>query len=168
MAVSRFVNSKGNFPLIPRGFEYALVIIRSKVYLLMNEAVKNLKAVTPVRTGFMRSKAKAWGLRVYERGGYRFEFGWKLKDFASQKAFYPQYVEHGSGEWGPHKTPIVPRQAKMLRFTVGERVVVTPSVRGQPPQNLLSEASKMTAVSGTILIQAAIKEGFSKSFAGNG
>jgi len=164
MSVSRFVSNKGFYPVVPRGFDLALTIVKSKINLLMGLAVTNLKNVTPVRTGFMRSRAKAWGLRVYSRGGYRFSFGWKSSDFKDKKAFYPKYVEEGSGIWGPYKTPIVPRKAKVLRFFIGEREVVTFSVRGQPPQNLLEKASKLTVVDGSLLIRSAIREGFEKSF----
>lgn len=47
---------------------------------------------------------------------------------------YAKWVHDGTGIYGPHGSPIVPRTAKFLRFTTKSGVVVfAKSVRGVPP-----------------------------------
>lgn len=46
---------------------------------------------------------------------------------------YALFVALGTGIYGEHKTPIVPKRAQFLRFVIGGKVIYTKSVKGQKP-----------------------------------
>lgn len=55
-----------------------------------------------------------------------------------------EWVERGTGIYGPHKTPIVPRRGRFMVFTPrGSQVqVFARSVRGQPGKHFLRDAAR--------------------------
>ena len=56
---------------------------------------------------------------------------------------YAKWVSEGTGVYGPHGHPIVPRRAKFLRFELNGRVVYATSVRGVPPFPFMQRALHM-------------------------
>jgi hypothetical protein len=53
---------------------------------------------------------------------------------------HSKWVHNGTGLYGPHKTPIVPRRAPFLVFHYRGRKWIKRSVRGQRPQPFLDQA----------------------------
>jgi len=56
------------------------------------------------------------------------------------KPAHAVWVHEGTGIYGPHNSPIVPRTHPYLVFHIDGRKFVRKSVRGQPPQPYLLEA----------------------------
>lgn len=58
-----------------------------------------------------------------------------------------EWVERGTGVYGPHRTPIVPVRAKKLRFQQRRsgRVLYRDSVQGQPGKHYLEDALEAAA-----------------------
>jgi len=63
---------------------------------------------------------------------------------------YSKYVHEGTGIYGPHGTPIVPRVKKALAFTYGGRKVVVKSVKGQKKNPFVKRAKKRLTTEGII------------------
>lgn len=57
-----------------------------------------------------------------------------------KEPFYGIFVHDGTGIYGPHKSPIVPRTAPYLKFTIGERTFRLRSVKGQEAQPFIKRA----------------------------
>jgi len=96
---------------------------------------------TPIQTGQMQEKVEVWNFRA-SRAGISFECGWRAATFGlGYTHFYPKYVLEGTGIYGIHKTPIVPRKKKVLVWQDTEGTHFAPSVLGQPPQNILGKAT---------------------------
>ncbi len=53
---------------------------------------------------------------------------------------YGIFVHDGTGIYGPRKSPIVPRTAPYLKFTIGERTFRLKSVKGQEAQPFIDQA----------------------------
>jgi hypothetical protein len=53
---------------------------------------------------------------------------------------YGIFVHDGTGIYGPRRSPITPRTAPYLKFTIGERTFRLKSVRGQEAQPFMDEA----------------------------
>ncbi len=47
---------------------------------------------------------------------------------------YALYLEYGTGIYGPLKRPITPKEAKALKFSIGNKTVFAKSVKGMTPQ----------------------------------
>lgn len=56
---------------------------------------------------------------------------------------HAKWVHNGTGIYGPHKSPIVPRVKQFLVFQGKFGKIVTPSVRGQPAQPFLLQAYRV-------------------------
>lgn len=56
-----------------------------------------------------------------------------------------QWLETGTGIYGPHAQLIYPRRAKVLRFEIGGRVLFRPYVRGMQAQRVISGAQNEMA-----------------------
>lgn len=57
-----------------------------------------------------------------------------------REPFYGIFVHDGTGIYGPRRSPIVPRTAPYLKFTIGNRTFRLKSVKGQEPQPFMTEA----------------------------
>lgn len=53
---------------------------------------------------------------------------------------YAKWVHDGTGIYGPHGTPIVPRKSPFMRFQIDGKWFAKKSVQGQQPQPYLKEA----------------------------
>lgn len=53
---------------------------------------------------------------------------------------YAKWVHDGTGIYGPHGTPIVPRKAPFMRFQIDGKWFAKAEVQGQQPQPYLKEA----------------------------
>jgi len=71
---------------------------------------------------------------------------------------YGPLVHRGTGIYGPHRTPIIPRVKKALAFIYGGRKVVRRSVRGQKANPFVTRAKDKLQKSGAIT--RAFWEGF--------
>jgi len=52
------------------------------------------------------------------------------------------YIHDGTGIYGPKKQPIVPVNARVLRFRIGGRTVFAKSVKGIKPKPFFTKAIK--------------------------
>jgi hypothetical protein len=110
--------------------------------MMMSKAREFLREVTPVRTGYMRSQAKTWGYRAYSLGGFRFNLGFRQRDFSG--VFYPKFVDQGTGLHGPLKARIYPRKAKRLVWEHDGVIRTAESTAGQKSRDVLAQANKKT------------------------
>jgi len=106
---------------------------------LPHKTYRELYQLTPSRTGFLKSSLKLWDVSLSPTG-LKFTIGWRKSDFVSARAYYPAYVELGTGIY-VGRSPIRPKRAKALRFeTEDGRIVITRQVRGQKGQQMLFKA----------------------------
>jgi len=165
MALFEGVSGKGSLPpRLDKVGEAALGFIQSRVRHIADKVVSYLQSITPVRSGFLRSNACYWGLRIYGRGGFVFWFGWRRRDFYSQKDFYAPYVDQGTGVYGIRGYPIVPRNAARLVWQYHGRWVSAPYVLGQRPQNLLRKAKEFALREVGAAMAAGMDFGFRTEF----
>lgn len=79
-------------------------------------------------------------------GSIRYEvrssFGFSVVARVGSDLKHALWVEQGTGIFGPHHTPIIPTQAKFLRFKPhgSESIILARSVRGQPGKHFLRDA----------------------------
>lgn len=95
--------------------------------------VANLaKKYAPVNTGRLRSSIEA---RLVRYNG-------EVAVLISTNVNYAMFQHEGTGIYGPHGTPIVPVQARFLRFRPkgSTMFVYARSVRGNPPTFFLRRA----------------------------
>jgi len=90
------------------------------------------KKYAPVNTGRLRASINA---RLVSYGG-------GIAVLVGTNVNYAMYQHEGTGIYGPHGTPIVPRNAKFLRFVPkgGSTYVFARSVKGSPPTFFLRRA----------------------------
>lgn len=128
------------FTLIP-SFDETIGGIR--VDFLIRDTLDDIKNVlagvarsqVPVDTGELRATAIGeFGPRKIAPGYWRAGVGLK-KD-----PKYGIFVHDGTGIYGPRKSPIVPRTAPYLKFTIGDRHFRLRSVKGQEAQPFMDEA----------------------------
>lgn len=143
MAISKFISLKGDLPpLMAAPMLEALSMMSSMGLDIMDKTVATLQELTPYSSGFLRSQARGWGFRVYGRGGFCFEFGWRRQDFVG-RAFYPPFVNYGTGIYGRNRTPIVPRSAPRLVWQDDAGVWhAAASVAGQPGVHMLETTAQ--------------------------
>jgi HK97 gp10 family phage protein len=55
-------------------------------------------------------------------------------------AKYAAFVHGGTGIFGIHKTPVVPRTKKALAFRIGDRLIIRRSVKGIKPNPFMKRA----------------------------
>lgn len=111
--------------------------ININMEFIERKAREFLRSYTPVNTGYMLSHIKTWGTRLGSLGGFSFYLGWKESDFGDRP--YPKWVNYGTGIFGGHKTPIVPREAKMLAWQTNGVWKRAHSVLGQKPQMMFEK-----------------------------
>jgi phage gpG-like protein len=94
-------------------------------------------------TGRLRS---SWHRKRVDRRGFTIAAGVQ----------YARYHQHGTGIYGPRKTPIKPKRGKALAFSVrgGGRHVVR-SVKGSPARRMIPVGGRLPAKWRTRLIEAA-------------
>lgn len=68
---------------------------------------------------------------------------WRGTVGLKREPFYGIFVHDGTGIYGPRKSPIVPRTAPYLKFTIGDRTFRLKSVRGQEAQPFVTEAYRI-------------------------
>lgn len=134
----RIISMRGGFPPnIGAVLNESLMRVQMRVRELAEATVGFVRGITPSRTGYMKSTVRYWGLRIYGRGGFAFRFGWRKMDYAGQRAFYPPFVDLGTGIYGLYGRPIFPLFAQRLAWRYQGRWVSAESVAGQRPQRLL-------------------------------
>ena len=139
----KIISMKGGFPPdIGRILTESLVRVQVRAKQLAEDTVGFVRGITPSRTGYMKATVKYWGLRVYGRGGIAFRFGWRKGDYAGQRAFYPSYVDLGTGIHGLYGVPIFPLHASRLAWVYKGRWVSARFVSGQRSQKLLERGKE--------------------------
>ena len=139
----KVVSMKGGFPPdIGRIINESLAQVQMRAQGLARDVVGFVRGVTPSRSGFMKSTVRYWNLRIYGRGGFIFWFGWRRGDYAGQKAFYPLYVDKGTGVYGLYGAPIFPLHATHLAWQHEGKWVSARFVSGQRPQRLLEQGKE--------------------------
>lgn len=160
----RIISMKGGFPPDVGGvLTAALVQTQLRARALAEETVEFLQMLVHSRTGFMRSHAKYWNFRTYSRGGFMFYFGWQKSDFAG-RAFYPPFVDQGTGLYGKRKQRIYPKKAQRLVWKYRGEWVSAPSIAGQRKQRLLSHAYRFARKKARVMFQSEVLTGMKVKF----
>lgn len=139
----KVVSMKGGFPPNIGGVlteSLARVGVRAKG--LAEATVGFVRGISPSESGYMKATVRYWSLRVYGRGGFVFWFGWRRGDYAGKRAFYPIFVNYGTGIFGLYGRRIFPVSARRLAWEYRGRWVSAKSVTGQRPQRLLERGKK--------------------------
>lgn len=161
----KVVSMKGGFPPnIGRIINESLARVQMRAQGLARDTVGFVRGVTPSRSGFMKSTVRYWNLRIYGRGGFVFWFGWRRGDYAGQKAFYPLYVDKGTGVYGLYGTPIFPLHATHLAWIHRGRWVSARFVAGQRPQRLLEKGKEFAQERLRDIYQYEVSMGMKKTF----
>ena len=84
---------------------------------------------TEIWRGFIKESPKR--LRRLARWQFKKDHDWQYRIHGGPE--YALYVALGTGIYGMHRTPIVPKQAKALRFEIDGKVFFRKSVKGQRP-----------------------------------
>jgi len=164
MAVYRSFSAPGGFmPPVDKGLQNGLLLINANAEKIARFAAKELKKITPVKTGFMRSQVKYWSLRIYSAGGFAFRLGWRKRDFAQKRAFYPPYVILGTGIYAG-RGMITPVRAKRLAWQYKSRWVSAQAIRGQRPQALFKKVMPAVQRYVRTIINASVRTGFEGAF----
>ncbi|GKV54241.1 hypothetical protein NCCP2222_01880 [Sporosarcina sp. NCCP-2222] len=106
---------------------------RAGLHLLAVSIGKNLEAQAKRdaswkdRTGNTR--------RAIHGGGEKTSKG--AMAFLAHGSMVGTYLEEGTGLYGPHRSPIVPKNANALRFTMGGRVIFAKQTKGMPAQPII-------------------------------
>jgi len=138
--MARKYGNNSLFALIPSFDE---TIGGFKVDALIKDTLTDIKDVLanvvrtriPVDSGELRATAIGeFGPRKIAPGYWRAGVGLK------KHPRYGIFVHDGTGIYGPRKSPIVPRTAPYLKFTIGDRTFRLRSVKGQEPQPFMDEA----------------------------
>jgi len=139
----KVVSMKGGFPPDIGGvIAEALARVQVRAKRVAEATVGFVRGITPSRTGYMRATVRYWNLRIYGRGGFAFWFGWRRGDYSGQRAFYPSYVDKGTGVYGLYGVPIFPSSSPRLAWKYQGRWVSARFVYGQRPQRLLERGKK--------------------------
>lgn len=161
----KVISMKGGFPPdIGTVLNESLARVQVKARGLAEATVGFVKGVTPIRSGFMRTTVRYWNLRIYGRGGFVFWFGWRRGDYAGKRAFYPLYVNYGTGIYGLYGRRIFPISAKRLAWEYQGRWVSAKSVAGQRPQRLLEKGKKFAQERLRDIYQYEVAMGMKKRF----
>jgi hypothetical protein len=137
------VSMKGGFPPdLGKIVGDALVRVQQRAQALADATVGYVRGITPARTGYMRATVTSWSLRVYSRGGFVFWFGWRRGDYSGKRAFYPVFVNYGTGVYGLYGRPIYPRYARRLAWIHRGKWVSAESILGQRPQRMLERGKE--------------------------
>jgi hypothetical protein len=91
-------------------------------------------------------------------GSYRLKkLGW-AKYGISSNTKYRWWVHEGTGIFGPHKKPIVPVRASVLRFEINGKVIFAKSVKGQKPNRFIDRSIDKTRQRVQEFVNRAIRE----------
>jgi len=142
----------------------SFIILQAKSGIIAKGFVSALKQLTPVRTGFLRGKAKYWDLTKIPKFGFSFRLGWQREDFElGGTEFYAPLVVRGSGIYAG-RGRIKPLYAKRLAWQYRGQWVSAPSIAGQKPQDLLNKAVKVGRAFVGAHIRVSVSEGFKSVF----
>jgi hypothetical protein len=135
------VSSHGN-PMPPVGLAERILLrdLNLHITYIQKKARGFLRDHTPFESGYMMHHIKSWGTRMGSLGGFSFYLGWRASDFGRKP--YAKWVNYGTGIFGVHKSPIVPRRAKMLAWESDGGFKRAPFVLGQKPQMMLEKATE--------------------------
>ncbi len=129
MAVSYSV-SIPQLGALQQAFARAPEITARAVMTATNQSLVGYQAtarqLAPVDTGLLRRSIQ---LRPAQRRGNVIE-----GSVTTGPLKYAEYQERGTGLYGPYRTPIRPKKAKVLRFQAGGRTVFARQVRGSRPR----------------------------------
>jgi len=95
--------------------------IRFGLEQFLNKIADTARAIVPVRTGRLQGSL---AYEISELGGG------KISGKVGTNVKYGKWVEFGTGLYGPHKTVIVPTQAKVLSWRVKGKRVFAKYVKG--------------------------------------
>jgi hypothetical protein len=102
---------------------------KKDLYLLITQTyVKFLEDNSPVQSGNLK---RNWKLIEEEPMVY----------IIYNEAEYSQYLDEGTGIYGPKKKKIVPKVKKALSFTIGGHKIVVKSVKGIKPLMMVQKAA---------------------------
>jgi len=161
----KVVSMKGGFPPnIGRIITESLVRVQQRAQRTASDTVGFVRGITPSRSGFMKSTVRYWNLRVYGRGGFAFWFGWRRGDYSGQKAFYPLYVDKGTGVYGLYGAPIFPLHATHLAWRHDNKWVSARFVAGQRPQRLLEQGKEFAQEKVKDIYHYEVSMGMKKTF----
>lgn len=161
----KVVSMKGGFPPdLGRIITESLARVQVRAQELANDTVRFVRGITPKRSGFMKSTVRYWNLRVYGRGGFVFWFGWRRGDYSGKKAFYPPYVDLGTGIHGLYGVPIFPKDASRLAWRYKDEWVSARFVSGQRPQRLLEQGKEFAQEKLRDIYQFEVSMGMKKTF----
>jgi len=139
----KVVSMRGGFPPnISATLTESLVRVQARAKRLADATVGFVRGITPARSGYMKSTVRYWNFRVYGRGGFVFWFGWRRGDYGGKRAFYPIFVNYGTGVFGLYGRRIFPIFARRLAWEYQGRWVSAKSVAGQRPQRLLERGKE--------------------------
>lgn len=161
----KVVSMKGGFPPdIGKILTDSLARVQARAQGLARDAVGFVRGITPSRTGFMKSTVRYWNLRIYGRGGFVFWFGWRKGDYSGKRAFYPPYVDLGTGIHGLYGAPIFPLHARRLAWRYKNSWVSAWFVSGQRPRRLLEQGKEFAQERLRDLYQYEVSMGMKKTF----
>lgn len=161
----KVISMRGGFPPnIGAIINESLIRVQARAQRLARDTVGFVRGVTPSRSGFMKSTVRYWNLRIYGRGGFVFWFGWRRGDYAGKKAFYPPFVDLGTGIYGLYGAPIFPKTASRLAWRHEGRWVSARSVAGQRPQRLLEKGKEFAQERLREIYQYEVSMGMKRTF----
>lgn len=97
-----------------------------------NDLSANIKRESPIDEGKLRS---SW--TIFDNG--------PLEKTVASSANYAEYVNSGTGIYGPHKTPIVhPTIGKKFAFQVNGKMVYTNIIKGIKPRRFVEKSISQT------------------------
>lgn len=162
----KVVSMRGGFPPdLGKIITESLARVQVRAQRLARDTVGFVRGITPSRSGFMKSTVRYWNLRIYGRGGFVFWFGWRKGDYAGKRAFYPPYVDLGTGIYGLYGAPIFPLHATHLAWiTPGGKWFSARSVAGQRPQRLLEQGKVFAQEKLRDIYQYEVSMGMKKTF----
>jgi HK97 gp10 family phage protein len=121
------------------GSEEVKLLIKETVEDIAAESASVAQFLAPKRTGNLAQNITSTRASIDPAiGGYSATAG------VRKTAPYARWVEEGTGIFGPHGTPIVPKVGNFLIFKIGEKTIVTRSVKGQKGQHYMRRAFVQT------------------------
>lgn len=105
-------------------------IVKKTLDLTQTELLRNLSINSPVDTGRLQG---SW---MHDNQGL------VRKIFTS--TIYADFLDKGTGVYGPKRKPITPKKGKALKFRAGGKIIYRKSVKGIKPQHFVKASINST------------------------
>jgi hypothetical protein len=137
--------------------------MREKINEAMEYTRSKIAEYAPNDTGDMRNKILSIPLHITKERGFDLITGRDgifrvTLSLAGRKFQKILWVNNGTGIYGPHGTPIVPKRSEFLIFNIGSRWFKMRSVKGQKPQRFIEKGINVSKIIIKGKIRSAVKE----------